>query len=104
MIMSDPYRTSPEVIERIVEVPVDRVVEKIVYKDRVVEKIPKCEFARCPSCEETLKKIGERHKFARQNQGAMLNAGHVNNAASFAREAELLIKTYTELSLRKCQH
>ena len=102
--MSDPYRTSPQVVERIVEVPVDRIVEKIVYKERIVMEIPKCQYARCSSCERNLKDIGERFGYARKNQESMINAGAHTNAASFAREAELLMQTYTTLTLRKCEH
>ena len=88
--MTDPYRTSPEVVERIVE--------------KVVHKIPKCQYARCPSCEYNMQDIHRLFGQARKNQETMINAGAHTNAASFAREAELLMQTYTTLSLRKCEH
>lgn len=102
--MSDPYRTSPEVIERIIEVPVDRIVEKIVYKDRIVEKIPNCKFARCPACQADVEKIEERIRKDRKDQTEYYNLSAYENAKSHARSAEKYVEILQQLILRKCEH
>ena len=88
--MSQPYRESPEVIERIVE--------------KIVMQIPKCSYARCPSCQSDLDKITALIAHERKCQCEYHNVLSDEGSKSHARSAEKYVELYIQLLLRKCEH